>query len=65
MQITANNLEHFTRKISNHEERKYIKALEIQKHSGHLSPVYTTLNFWYSTDKICTRTTFLALGLPI
>jgi hypothetical protein len=29
-----------------------------------LSPVYTTLNFWYGTDKIGTRTTFLALGLP-
>jgi hypothetical protein len=30
-----------------------------------ISPVYTTLNFWYSTDKIGTRTTFLVLGLPI
>ena len=30
-----------------------------------LSPVYTTLNFWYGTDKIGTRTTFLVLGLPI
>ena len=30
-----------------------------------LSPVYTTLNFWYGTDKIDTRTTFLVLGLPI
>ena len=29
------------------------------------SPVYTTLNFWYGTDKIGTRTTFLVLGLPI
>jgi hypothetical protein len=29
------------------------------------SPVYTTLNFWYDTDKIGTRTTFLVLGLPI
>jgi hypothetical protein len=24
-----------------------------------LNPVYTTLNFWYGTDKIGTRTTFL------
>ena len=31
----------------------------------HESPVYTTLNFWYGTDKIGTRTTFLALGIPI
>ena len=30
-----------------------------------LSPVYTTPNFWYGTDKIGTRTTFLVLGLPI
>ena len=30
-----------------------------------ISPVYTTLNFWYGTDKIGTRTTFLVLGLPI
>ena len=29
-----------------------------------LSPVYTTLNFWYGTDKIGTRTTFWVLGLP-
>ena len=29
-----------------------------------LSPVYTTLNFWYGKDKISTRTTFLVLGLP-
>jgi hypothetical protein len=28
-----------------------------------LSPVYTTLNFWYDTDKFGTRTTFLVLGL--
>jgi hypothetical protein len=35
----------------------------LQNH--HLSPVYTTLNFWYGTDKIGTRTTFLVLGLPI
>ena len=31
----------------------------------YLSPVYTTLNFWYGTDKSGTRTTFLVLGLPI
>jgi hypothetical protein len=31
----------------------------------HLIPVYTTLNFWYGTDKIGTRTTILVLGLPI
>jgi hypothetical protein len=31
----------------------------------HLSPVYTTLNFWYGTDNIGTRTSFLVLGLPI
>jgi hypothetical protein len=30
-----------------------------------LSHVYTTLNFWYGTDKIGIRTTFLVLGLPI
>jgi hypothetical protein len=29
---------------------------------GGLSLVYTTLNFWYGTDKIGTRTTFLVLG---
>jgi hypothetical protein len=29
---------------------------------GILSPVYTTLNFWYGTDKIGTPTTFLVLA---
>jgi hypothetical protein len=38
----------------------FSNAIEI----GKLSPVYTTLNFWYGTDKIVTRTTFLVLGLP-
>jgi hypothetical protein len=37
----------------------------LQKYRYILSPVYTTLNFWYGTDKIGTRTTFLVLGLPI
>jgi hypothetical protein len=32
-------------------------------HAILISPVYTTLNFWYGTDKIGTRTTFLVLGL--
>ena len=27
-----------------------------------LKPFYTTLNFWYRTDKIGTRTTFLWAG---
>jgi hypothetical protein len=38
-------------------------------HSVYISPVYTTLNFWYGTDKIGTRTTFGSwttyLGNPI
>jgi hypothetical protein len=38
--------------------------LKITSPMTYLSPVYTTLNFWYGTDKIGTRTTFLVLGLP-
>jgi hypothetical protein len=36
----------------------------VHPNDSNLSPVYTTLNFWYGTDKIGTRTTFLVLGLP-
>ena len=30
-----------------------------QRYKIDISPVYTTLNFWYGADKIGTRTTFL------
>ena len=44
---------------------KCVKTDTSQIQSSNTSPVYTTLNFWYGTDKIGTRTTFLVLGLPI
>jgi hypothetical protein len=42
-----------------------LKLNEMKLNARFLSPVYTTLNFWYDTDKIGTRTTFLVLGLTI
>jgi hypothetical protein len=36
-----------------------------EKPDCYLSPVHTTLNFWYGTDKIGIRINFLVLGLPI
>ena len=43
MQIISNNYSWsiLHANISNHKERKYVEALEIQKHSGHLLNGYT------------------------
>ena len=45
--------------------RRVPQTIEWSNRMENLSPVYTTLNFLYGTDKIGTRTTFLILGLPI
>jgi hypothetical protein len=44
--------------------KKMLYLMKVVYDYVHLSPVYTTLNFWYGMDKIGTRTTFLVLGLP-
>ena len=46
-------------------EVQFSGCVHVDKNVAYLSPVYTTLNFWYGTDKIGTRTTFLVLGLNL
>ena len=45
-------------KYNYHWYTSNIDAVFIQQYKTDLSPVYTTLNFWFGTDKIGTRTTF-------